>query len=126
MITKEIILRLHELSIKEYGGSHGLRDEGLMESAIARPYQTFGGDDLYPTAFEKAAAIAESMIINHPFVDGNKRTGFLAMLAVLDEADILLTAQKDEIYSLVIDISTGSKPFEEIVEWLKKNTKDAG
>lgn len=123
MITKEIILRLHELSIKEYGGSHGLRDEGLMESAVARPYQTFGGDDLYPTAFEKAAAIAESVIINHPFVDGNKRTGFLAMLAVLDEADIALTAQKDEIYSFVIDISTGSKSFEEIVEWLKKNTK---
>lgn len=123
MITKEIILRLHELSIKEYGGSHGLRDEGLMESAIARPYQTFGGDDLYPTAIEKAAAIAESVIINHPFVDGNKRTGFLAMLAVLNEADIVLTAQKDEIYSFVIDISTGSKSFDVIVEWLKKNTK---
>lgn len=126
MITKEIILRLHELSIKEYGGSHGLRDEGLMESAIARPYQTFGGDDLYPTPIEKAAAIAESVIINHPFVDGNKRTGFLAMLAVLDGADIVLTAEKDEIYSLVIDISTGSKSFEEIVEWLKKNTKAVG
>ena len=126
MITKEIILRLHELSIKEYGGSHGLRDEDLMESAVARPYQTFGGDDLYPTPFEKAAAIAESVIINHPFVDGNKRTGFLAMLAVLDEADIVLTAQKNEIYSFVIDISTGSKSFEEIVEWVKKNTKTTG
>jgi len=126
MITREIILRLHELSIAEYGGSYGLRDEGLMESAIARPYQTFDGDDLYPTVFEKAAAIAESIIINHPFVDGNKRTGFLAMLAVLDEANIGLTAQKEEIYSLVIDISTGSKSFEEIVEWLKKNTKARG
>lgn len=126
MITKEIILSLHELSIKEYGGSHGLRDEGLMESAIARPYQTFGGDDLYPTPIEKAAAIAESVIINHPFVDGNKRTGFLAMLAVLGEADIVLTAEKDEIYSLVIDISTGEKSFDEIVEWLKKNTNTSG
>lgn len=123
MITKEIILQLHELSIKEYGGSHGLRDEGLMESAISRPYQTFGGDDLYPTVFEKAAAIAESIIINHPFVDGNKRTGFLAMLAILDEADMVLNAEKDEIYSLVIDISTGAKSFDVIVEWLKKNTK---
>ncbi len=62
MITKEIILRLHELSIKEYGGSYGLRDEGLMESAVARPYQAFGGEDLYPTAFEKAAAIAEMQL----------------------------------------------------------------
>ncbi len=123
MITKEIILQLHELSIKEYGGSHGLRDEGLMESAISRPYQTFDGDDLYPTVFEKAAAIAESIIINHPFVDGNKRTGFLAMLAILDEADMVLNAEKDEIYSLVVDISTGAKSFDVIVEWLKKNTK---
>ena len=77
MITKEIVLRLHTLSIAQFGGSHGTRDEGLLESAIARPYQTFGGNDLYPTVFEKAAAIAESIVINHPFVDGNKRTGFL-------------------------------------------------
>ena len=74
MITKGIVLKLHELSIFKYGGSQGIRDEGLMESAIARPYQTFGGEDLYPTEFEKAATIAESIIINHPFVDGNKRT----------------------------------------------------
>jgi death-on-curing protein len=74
MIAKETLLKLHELSIIKYGGSMGIRDEGLMESAIARPYQSFGGEDLYPTVFEKAAAIAESIIINHPFIDGNKRT----------------------------------------------------
>ncbi len=62
MISKETILRLHELSIIQYGGSQGLRDEGLMESALARPYQTFGGDDLYPSSYEKAAAITESVI----------------------------------------------------------------
>jgi death on curing protein len=76
MITKEIILYLHERSVQEYGGSHAIRDEGLMESAITRPYQTFDGVDLYPSFYEKAAAIAESIIINHPFVDGNKRTGY--------------------------------------------------
>jgi death on curing protein len=76
MITKEVVLRLHELSILKYGGGDGTRDEGLMESAIARPYQTFGGEDLYTTVFEKAAAIVESIIINHPFIDVNKRTGF--------------------------------------------------
>lgn len=123
MITKEIILRLHELSIRDFGGAEGIRDEGLMESAIARPYQTFGGEDLYPTFFEKAAAIAESIIINHPFVDGNKRTGFLAMLALLEQDNIMITAGNNEIYAFVIDISTGSKPFEEIAAWLKANTK---
>jgi death-on-curing protein len=123
MITKEIVLRLHTLSIAQFGGSHGIREEGLLESAIARPYQTFGGDDLYPTVIEKAAAIAESIIINHPFVDGNKRTGFLAMLAVLESESIKITASNELIYSCVIDISTGSKSFEQIVDWLKQNSK---
>ncbi len=72
MITQEIVIKIHELSIISYGGSTGIRDEGLMESAIARPYQTFGGEDLYQSVTEKAAAIAESIIIKHPFIDGNK------------------------------------------------------
>lgn len=122
MITIDIVLRLHELSIQTYGGSQGIRDEGLMQSAIGRPFQTFGGDDLYPTVFEKAAAIAESIIINHPFVDGNKRTGYLAMLAILEEGEITITATNDAIYDLVIRISTGTARFEEIVQWLKANT----
>ena len=122
MITKEVILKLHELSIIKYGGSQGIRDEGLMESAISRPYQTFGGEDLYPTEFEKAAAIAESIIINHPFVDGNKRTGYLAMLAILDEGKLELTISNNEIYLFVIKVSTGEIRFEQIVDWLKQNT----
>ena len=122
MITKAIVLRLHELSIIKYGGSHGIRDEGLMESAIARPYQTFGGEDLYPTVFEKAAAIVESIIINHPFVDGNKRTGYLAMLAILGESKVEINVSNDDIYTFVIQISTGEAKFEQIVEWLKQNT----
>lgn len=83
MISKGEVLRFHQLSIARYGGADGVRDEGLLESAIARPYQTFGGDDLYQTVYEKAAAMMESIIINHPFVDGNKRTGFLAMFATI-------------------------------------------
>lgn len=122
MMTKETVLRLHELSIIKYGGSQGIRDEGLMESAIARPFQTFGGEDLYSTVFEKAAAIAESIIINHPFVDGNKRTGFLAMLAILHEGKIEINASNDDVYAFVITISTGKVKFEQIVDWLKQNT----
>ena len=122
MISKESVLKMHMLSIVKYGGSDGIRDDGLLESAIARPYQTFGGEDLYPTAFEKAAAIAESLIINHPFVDGNKRTGFLAMLAILHEGNLEITVPNDTIYNFVINISTGEIKFEQIVEWLKVNT----
>lgn len=124
MITKEIVLRLHELSIIRYGGSQGIRDEGLMESAIARPYQTFGGGDLYPTIIQKAVAIAESIIINHPFVDGNKRTGYLAMLAILEQGRLEINVSNDDIYSFVIQTSTGETKFDEIVEWLKQSTAD--
>jgi death on curing protein len=122
MINKSTVLRIHELSIIQYGGSDGIREEGLMESAIARPYQTFGGEDLYPSVIEKAAAIGESIIINHPFVDGNKRTGFLAILAILEEKDLELTLSKEDVYNFVIKISTGELKFEQIVEWLKNNT----
>ncbi len=123
MITKEVVLQLHQLSIIRYGGSSGIRDEGLMESAIARPYQTFGGEDLYPSCLEKAAAIAESIIINHPFNDGNKRTGYLVMLAIVEEGRFEITASNDDIYSFVINISTGQTRYEEIVTWLQQNTK---
>ena len=121
MITIKIILRLHDLSIINYGGSQGLRDQGLMESAIARPYQTFGGKDLYPTVLEKAAALAESIIINHPFIDGNKRTGLLAMLVILEIGNFKITASNDDTYNFTIEISTGEIKFEEIVLWLKNN-----
>jgi death-on-curing protein len=93
-----------------------------MESAIARPYQTFGGEDLYPSVLMKAAAIAESIIINHPFVDGNKRTGLLAMLAILEENKIAINVINNELYSFIINISTGEMKFDQIVEWLKTNT----
>ena len=123
MISLSEILKLHELSIQKYGGSHGVRDEGLLDSAIARSFQTFGGEDLYASAIEKAAAIAESLIINHPFVDGNKRAGFLAMLAVLKMGKKNLIANEEDAYQFTITISTGAIRFDQIVEWLKNNTQ---
>ena len=123
MITIKIILRLHDLSIITYGGSQGIRDHGLLESAIVRPYQTFGGEYLYPTVFEKAAALVESILINHPFIDGNKRTGFLAMLLMLELENLKITATNTATYNLTIQISTGEMKFEEIVLWLKNNTE---
>lgn len=122
MISKEEILRLHHLSIVRFGGADGIRDEGLLESAIARPYQTFGGDDLYQTVYEKAAAMMESLIINHPFVDGNKRTGFLGMFGILLKENIKLTATDENIYAFTIRVSTGETKFEDIVRWLKQNS----
>lgn len=123
MIFIDDILELHKKSIEDFGGSHGIRDIGLLESAIVRPFQTFSGEDLYPTNFEKAAALGESLIINHPFVDGNKRTGMIVMAALIMESRFYFTASSDDFYNLIINISTGSLSLEEIVEWLKNNTK---
>lgn len=122
MISIEDILNLHGLSIQLYGGSEGIRDKGLLESAIARPFQSFGGEYLYTTPVEKAAALAESLVINHPFVDGNKRTGMLAMVSFLLECGIEIKASEDELYSFIINISTGEIKFDQIVEWLVSNT----
>jgi death-on-curing protein len=124
MILIEDILILHSKSIKDFGGSHGVRDLGLLESALARPFQTFEGEDLYPTIFQKAAALGESLIINHPFVDGNKRTGMLAMVSLLLNSNLRFTAAPEEFYPFIINISTGSMPFDEVVEWLKENTTE--
>lgn len=122
MILIEDILTLHKKSIELYGGSLGLRDSGLLESAIARPFQSFNGEDLYKSPHEKAAALGESLIINHPFVDGNKRSDFLAMAAFLPEEGIALTASEESAYDFTISISTGEKKTADIVFWLKQNS----
>ncbi len=122
MIDLDKILELHKRSLKDYGGGAGVRDMGGLDSAINRPKASFGGEDLYPTPFEKAAAIGESIIMNHPFVDANKRTGFLAMYATLFDAGYLLDAAPDNVYETVVAIASGQKPFEDIVAWLKENT----
>ncbi|MBC7890432.1 MAG: type II toxin-antitoxin system death-on-curing family toxin [Ferruginibacter sp.] len=122
MILVDDILQVHRFSINNYGGSHGVRDMGGLESAIGRPFQTFGGADLYLTIFEKAAALGESLIINHPFIDGNKRTGFLAMASLLEGEGFLLFATQENAYDFTIQISTGEIKFEQIADWLKQNT----
>lgn len=125
MISESDILLLHEFSILDYGGAKELRDRSLLLSAIGRPYQTFDGNELYTTPIEKAAALGESLIINHPFVDGNKRTAFLAMVALLNDYGIDLTVGSDEAYDFVVAMSTGVKKFEHIKEWLRINSKSA-
>jgi death-on-curing protein len=85
MILSGDIFNLHKFSIERYGGSDGLRDSGLLESEIARSFQSFDGEDLYSSIFEKTAALGESLIIEHPFADQNKRTGAVAMIELLEE-----------------------------------------
>src|SRR3989338_3185868 len=78
-LTIQQVLAIHDLMVKRYGGSGGVRDIGLVESAVARPQGTFGGNDLYPDIFDKAGALLQSLLKNHPFVDGNKRTALTSV-----------------------------------------------
>ena len=94
-----------------------------LESALARPFQTFAGEELYTTIFEKAPAVGQSIIINHPFIDGNKRTGYILMEAFLRNEGLFICATHDELYNFVIKVSTGSMPFEQAVEWLRIHTE---
>jgi len=125
MILLGDILKVHQFSIDRYGGGTGVRDLGGVASAIARPFQTFGGNDLYPSVFEKAAALGESLIVNHPFIDGNKRTGFLAMASFMAEEGYFLKATQEEAYNFTIQIASGIATFDQIVVWLKENCSPA-
>ncbi len=118
MISIEEVLKLHELSIRFFGGSSGTRDMDMLESAIARPFQTFGEIELYPTIFDKSAALLESIVKNHPFVDGNKRTGFLAVLLLLKKSKIKLLASEEQAYDFVINVASSQIIFEEKIRWL--------
>ncbi|NDJ17871.1 type II toxin-antitoxin system death-on-curing family toxin [Myxacorys almedinensis A] len=116
------VLELHRRIIKQSGGAFGIREVGLLESAIAQPRITFGGEDLYPSLLEKAAALGLSIIMNHPFVDGNKRTGHAAMETFLILNGMEINASVDEQERMVLEIASGELGREAFVEWLQQNT----
>ncbi len=123
MFDIQTVIALHDEVVKKYGGSLGVREPGSLDAALNRPFQTFGGEYLYNDVYHKAAALIESIILNHPFVDGNKRTGFLLCASFLLDNNIRLTATENARYDFVVNISTGSLSFEEIVSWLQQNTE---
>jgi death on curing protein len=120
--TKEI-LTIHTKLIDNFGGSHGVRDMISLESALARPFQTFDNAELYKTPLDKAAALIESLLINLPFVDGNKRTGYTALRLFLMQYNLDLTASQNARYDFIIAIADGSLKFEAILLWLTNNTE---
>jgi death-on-curing protein len=122
MISLKEIEQLHRILIDKFGGSHGIRDRAALESALARPFQTFDGNDLYLSILEKAASIVESILINHPFIDGNKRTGYTLLRLFLIQNDLDFTASQDNKYEFIIDIASGTLRYDGIVAWLVSNT----
>ena len=113
------VLRLHGRIIDETGGSDGLRDLRLLESALAQPRQTFGGADLYPTLAEKAAAAGFSLINNHPIVDGNKRIGHAVVEAMLMLNGFELSAGVDESEAEILAVAAGQRSREQFRAWIE-------
>jgi len=119
MIELQDVLNIHNILIDKFGGSKGVRDHGSLESAINRPFATFEKYDLYPTPSAKAAAILESILINHPFLDGNKSTAYVLMRLILMNYGFDIFAEQDDKYKMVISASTGDLRFDEIKQWIE-------
>lgn len=120
-INLEKILALHNHIIQTSGGSTGIRDQGGLESAIAQPLMTFGGQDLYPTVIEKATALCFSLIQNHPFVDGNKRVGHAAMAVFLRSNGYRIDATVDIQEQIILGVASGEVSREQLAEWLREH-----
>ena len=112
------LLELHRIAIATSGGASGVRYLAGLESALAQPYMTFGGQDLYPTVWEKAAALAFSLIMNHPFLDGNKRIGHAAMETFLILNGYELSFPVEEQERIVLDVAAGKMTQESFADWV--------
>ncbi len=123
LISLEWLVWIHTVAIEEFGGSSGIRDRGLLESALARPLATSGGKQLYDTPMKRAAALAESLVLNHGFVDGNKRTAMYAMAAWLEREGYGIDAARGELRDLALGIATRKMGSDEIAAWLAKHCR---
>ena len=118
-LSRDKVKLIHQLLAEETGGSIGVRDEGLLDSALESAFATFDGVELYPSKEEKAAKIAYSLVSNHAFVDGNKRIGVFVMLSFLSLNGIRIDATDEDIVQLGLGIADGSVEYEWIVSWIK-------
>lgn len=121
ILKKRQILLLHSVLIAESGGSDGIRNEGLLDSAVNTPFQTFSGQDLYPTVLEKAVRLGFGLIRNHPFIDGNKRIGTHAMLVFLNLNSITLSYEDDELISTILSVASGEMDADGLLKWIQQH-----
>ena len=120
-LTKKQVLMLHAQLIKETGGSDGIRDNGLLDSALESPFQSFGGEELYLSIQSKAARLCYGLVKNHAMIDGNKRIGAHAMLVFLAVNGYELKYTQKELVNLILDVADGKKEYEDILSWIVRH-----
>ena len=117
-LTKSQVLLIHDQLIAETGGSSGLRDEGILDSALSAPFQTFGGEDVYPSLQQKAARLCFGLVKNHPFVDGNKRIGAHVMLVFIALNGVELQHSQTELSDIILQLAAGEINAEHLLRWI--------
>jgi death-on-curing protein len=122
-LTSEQVLFIHSRVIAETGGIHGVRDLGLLESAVARPQATFDGKELYADVFIKAAALMDSLVNNHPFADGNKRTGVMSAGLFLLINGYKLKIPSTAMADITMRVATKKVTIEKLAQWMRKNSR---
>ncbi len=120
-LTKEQVISIHSSLIKASGGTDGVRDDGLLESALESPFQTFDGHDLYPSIIQKAARIGYSLVSNHPFIDGDKRIGIHIMLVFLAINGIDISCTQEDLIKIGLSLADDTMTFEELSVWLSSH-----
>ena len=120
-LSKEQVLMLHTQLIRQSGGSKGIRDVNLLESALDTPFQSFGGEELYPTIQAKAARLGYGLIKNHSMIDGNKRIGAHTMLVFLALNGIELKYTQKELYEIILAVAASQKEYEDLLKWILKH-----
>jgi len=119
-LSVEQVLALHEELVGRFGGVLAVRDRGALESAVARPAMTFGGEDLYVDLAAKAAALMHSLVLNHPFVDGNKRIGVAAAEFFIERNGAVLDASDEEFEATTLAVAEGKVAVEALAIWFRQ------
>ena len=122
ILTKDQIILLHAQLIKETGGMEGIRDEGLLDSAVLNPFQSFDGKELYPSVLEKGARLGFGLIQNHAFIDGNKRIGAHAMLVFLALNGFAFSYTQKELTEIIFSVAAGEKNCDDLLLWLRSHS----
>ena len=121
--SKDKVLLLHKLIAEETGGSIGVRDEALLESALEGAFAGFGDREFYPTKEEKGARLGYTLISNHAFVDGNKRIGMYVMLTFLEVNGLHVECTNEEVAEVGLAVAAGTKDYDALLEWVREHTK---